>query len=543
MKKKSLHVLKVLRVILAIVIFTPILLFFIDFTDLLPDSLSKLLQRQLMPAIFTGATVTLVVYFLLTLFFGRVYCSVICPAGILQDLFNRLSCIGKKKKNGTMRFSYHKPSNWLRYLLLGLTAILAVFGITELCLLLDPYSNFGRIATNLFRPAAIWFNNLLAGILSAHGNYSLYNVSVSIPTVALLSGIIAFVTFAVMVYFRGRLFCNTLCPVGALLSLVSRYSFFRVSIDKNACNGCKSCERSCKAEAIDAKNKTVDASRCVTCFNCTATCNRSAIGYRPAFGKNSRDVIQTAKPTMSATNTATSPVSLHTGSSQMAPVSIPTETDTFAVSRRSFITASAAIAGTAPLFALTNNKENRKRPLTPPGSLNIERFKDLCTGCHICVVQCPTHILKPAGLEFGLGYMLKPHVSYDSGYCNYSCTVCSEVCPTDAIKPITTEEKKVTQVGIANFYIDRCIVKTDKNDCGACSEHCPSQAVHMVPYEGTLTIPQVEPELCIGCGGCESICPVRPERAIVVVANATHQTATLPKEEEVQEVEIDGFGF
>lgn len=528
MKKKSLNLLKVLRVILAIIIFTPILLFFIDFVDILPDSFSKLLQRQLMPAIFTGAVATLVIYFLLTLFFGRVYCSVICPAGILQDVFNRLSCIGKKKKNGKMRFSYHKPANWLRYILLSITAILAVFGITELCLFLDPYSNFGRIAANIFRPAAIWINNILAGILSARGNYTLYNVSVGIPTAALISGITAFVVFAVMVYFRGRLFCNTLCPVGALLSIVSRYSLFRISIDKNTCNKCKSCERTCKAEAIDSKNMTVDTSRCVTCFNCTSSCNKNAIKYRfaptAAFSKSSEPAITPA--TMSTPANAVNP------------------SDKFIESRRSFITTSVAIAGTAPLFALTHSKNKEHRaPVTPPGSLNIERFKDLCTGCHICVVQCPTQILKPAGVEFGLGYMLKPYVSYDKNYCNYSCTICSEVCPTDAIKPITVEEKKVTQTGIANFYIDKCIVKTDKNDCGACSEHCPSQAVHMVPYEGTLTIPKVEPELCIGCGGCESICPVRPERAIVVIANATHQTAELPKEEKVQDVEVDDFGF
>ena len=539
MKKKSFNALKVLRVILAIIVFTPILLFFIDFTDILPNSLSRLLQRQLMPAIFSGAIVTLGIYFLLTLLFGRVYCSVICPAGILQDIFNRLSCIGKKKKNGKMRFSYHKPANWFRYTLVGLTAILAIFGITELCLLLDPYSNFGRIATNIFQPAVIWINNILADILSSKGNYSLYNVSINIPAVSFISGIIAFAVFAIMVYFRGRLFCNTLCPVGALLSLVSRYSFFRISIDENTCNTCKSCERTCKAEAIDSKNKTVDTSRCVTCFNCTSSCNRNAIKYHfaptTAFRKSNSRVVNTSEPTAVSNpvlNTAASSTNTHPA-------------DKLDVSRRSFITTSAAIAGTAPLFALThNNKENRKQPVTPPGSLNIERFKDLCTGCHICVVQCPTQILKPAGLEFGLGYVLKPYVSYERRYCNYSCTICSEVCPTDAIKPITAEEKKVTQVGIANFYIDKCIVKTDKNDCGACSEHCPSQAVHMVPYEGTLTIPKVEPELCIGCGGCESICPVRPERAIVVIANATHQTAELPKEEEeVREVEIDDFGF
>ena len=173
-------------------------------------------------------------------------------------------------------------------------------------------------------------------------------------------------------------------------------------------------------------------------------------------------------------------------------------------------------------------------PIVPPGAISLERFKDVCTGCQICVTQCPSHVLRPTGLEYGIDYMLKPRIAYIDSYCNYECTVCSEVCPTHAIKPLTKEEKATTQVGIATFFINRCIVKTEGTDCGACSEHCPTQAVHMVPYEGTLTIPQVNPDLCIGCGGCESICPVRPMRAIIIKANEVHKFVEKPKEEEVK---------
>ena len=115
------------------------------------------------------------------------------------------------------------------------------------------------------------------------------------------------------------------------------------------------------------------------------------------------------------------------------------------------------------------------------------------------MTQCPSHVLRPTGLEYGFDYMLKPRIAYIDSYCNYECTVCSE--------------------------------------------HCPTQAVHMVPYEGTLTIPQVNPDLCIGCGGCESICPVRPMRAIIIKANEVHKFVEKPKEEEVKKVEIDDFGF
>ena len=147
------------------------------------------------------------------------------------------------------------------------------------------------------------------------------------------------------------------------------------------------------------------------------------------------------------------------------------------------------------------NRKGRKKwpPLTPPGSISLERFKDKCTGCQICVVRCPSQVLRPTGLEYGLDYMLKPRLAYISSYCNYECTVCSDVCPTGAIKPLTIEEKTTTQVGIATFFKGRCVVNTEEKDCGACAEHCPTQAVHMVPYKGTLTIPQINPDLCCFC--------------------------------------------
>ncbi|EJX06405.1 ferredoxin-type protein [gut metagenome] len=168
-----------------------------------------------------GAIGILIFQFALALLFGRIYCSTICPAGVLQDIINRIFCIGKKKKNGTRRFSYHKPMNILRYSILGLTAILAFFGIIELITLLDPYSNFGRIANNLIRPVVMWGNNILANGLALIDNYSLYQVTISnVTTFGVISGAVALILFILMVSMRGRLFCNTICPVGAMLSLL-----------------------------------------------------------------------------------------------------------------------------------------------------------------------------------------------------------------------------------------------------------------------------------------------------------------------------------
>lgn len=517
MKKRN--YLKGLRVLLAILFFVPILLFFVDFSRVLPDSTHRLLHLQLMPALLGGMVGLIVFQFLLALVFGRIYCSTICPAGVFQDIINRLFCIGKKKKKGSRRFSYHKPLNRLRYVLLAITVLTAVFGFSGLCLLLDPYSNFGRIAASLFRPVVMWGNNLLADLLMKVDNYSLFHVTISTVTISgLIAATVALLVFIIMTVFRGRLFCNTICPVGAMLSIFSRYSFFRISFDKETCTHCGNCEHTCKAEAIDSKSLTVDTSRCVNCFNCVSSCAKGSLQYR---------------------------LQLPTASSSAQPA----ETN----GRRAFLATGATVAASLPIAsAITGgngekkmNRKGRKKcpPLTPPGSISLERFKDKCTGCQICVVRCPSQVLRPTGLEYGLDYMLKPRLAYISSYCNYECTVCSDVCPTGAIKPLTVEEKTTTQVGIATFFKGRCVVNTEEKDCGACAEHCPTQAVHMVPYKGTLTIPQVNPDLCIGCGGCESICPVRPMRAIIVKPNVEHKFVERPKEEEVKEVEVDDFGF
>lgn len=516
------------RVVLAIIFFLLVTLFFVDFTDALPDSLSRFLDIQLVPAILGGFAGIVLFQFILAFLFGRVYCSVICPAGVLQDIINRIHCIGKKKKKGSRRFAFKKPANLLRYGLLAATVGFAVFGFTGLLMLLDPYSNFGRIAANLFRPVVMWVNNLAADLLMRFDNYSLYHVTVStVTTAALVAAILVLLLFVVMVALRGRLFCNTLCPVGTLLGIISRYSLFRISFNESDCIQCGICEHTCKAEAIDSKNMTVDTSRCVDCYNCIGSCSKNALTYKfsPGFKSGKTKSPERLKVDTSSVNKANG--------------------------RRNFLATTAAIAGSAPVLSAMADSVNtadeeeigKWGPITPPGSLNLERFKDKCTACHLCVVQCPSHVLRPAGFEYGLDFLLRPKLAYINSFCNYECTVCADVCPTDAIRPITKEEKMTTQIGIARFMIDLCVVKTDGTDCGACSEHCPTQAVHMVPYEGTLTIPNVTEDLCIGCGGCESICPVRPVRAIVVKAHPEHVFVDLPEEEEVKEVQIDDFGF
>ena len=516
--KKKVNSLKIMRVILALLFFIPFLFTFVDFTDK-TNNVAKIAHFQVIPALVCGMIGILGILLLLSFIFGRVYCSTLCPFGVLQDALERVTTYWMKKKKRLNRYGYKKPMNKLRYILLAITLIVFFAGSAELLLKLDPYSNFGRIAANIFSPIYTGINNLAQMALLHFDNYALYYRGIYIVWASFAFSMFVLLTIAVAVFLSGRIFCNTLCPAGALLSLVSRYSIFKIKVDKTLCNNCGLCEKGCKAQCIDSKNKEVDASRCVGCFNCLSACTKGGIKYKRT---NPLEALKKRQPEKEAVNETSK-------------------------SRREFIATSATIAGSLPLMGIKAdtgeaNVPDRSIPILPPGAKSLDHFNKRCTACHLCVAKCPTHVLKPAALQYGFGFMLKPHVDYSHGFCHYECALCSRVCPNGAIET-KKGEKKLIQIGIAEFIVDRCIVYTEGTDCGACSEHCPTQAVHMVPYEGTLTIPKLTEELCIGCGGCEYICPVRPIRAINIIASKVQGTATPPEIEEKVEIKVDDFGF
>ncbi len=526
----KLSLLKAVRIFAAIVFFIPIFLYLCDFLDLIPNAFGQLTRIQLAPAILSGSVVTLVVLLLLTLLFGRIYCSVICPLGILQDFILHLSGRGRRqsKAGGNRKkrwFKYSEPQHCVRYGLLALCVVFFIFGIITPLLLLDPYSNFGRIVVNLFRPVGIEVNNLVNQVAMKAGNFSFYHISIHTASViSVVAAFIALLVTGIMSFLRGRLFCNTLCPVGSLLGLISRFSIFRMMMDESRCNQCGLCERACKSECIDSKRIQVDSSRCVSCFNCLSHCRHDAIGYRFSWIRK------------------TAPLKANDDLVQ----SVSTTKNTVQTDRRQFLVTGTVVAATIPFVpAWAKGKvadDTKLVPITPPGSRSLKHFKEKCTACHLCVTHCPQQILKPAGMNFGLGFLLKPHMVYERAYCNFECDICSKVCPNGAIQPVG-ENKKTTQIGIARFDQERCVVHTDGTDCGACSEHCPTQAVKMLPYKDTLRLPHVTPDLCVGCGGCEYICPVRPVRAINVISNEIHQVSRKPEEEEIEHIKVDDFGF
>lgn len=502
--------LKKIRLLLALVIGFTITCCFLDFAGL-TDGWPNLARWQFVPALLAGSLVVVITLLVLTLLFGRIYCSIICPLGIFQDVIAWIS----KKTNRKKKYAFSREKRLLRYGILGIVILAFLLGGTVLLSLLDPYSAFGRMTVNVFRPVYQGANNLLAGVFNHFGNYTFYHVQIYVlSTASLLIGLLTFGAVGWLAWKHGRTWCNTLCPVGTLLGFLSRYSLWKVTIDRQNCISCGLCERKCKAACIDSREGQIDHSRCVDCFDCLSTCHKQAIHYR-FLGKT--------KPT------GTSPDS----------------------SKRQFVATLAALSLSIPAKALTqaaplsnsNKAWHKQHPLSPPGSRSAEHLLAHCTACHLCIAKCPSRVLKPALFEYGAGGMMQPKMDFEHGFCNFDCTVCSEVCPNGALLPLSKEEKHKLQMGRVVFVIDNCIVHTDETSCGACSEHCPTQAVSMVPYKNGLTIPSVNPDICVGCGGCEYVCPVRPFRAIYIEGNPVHQQAKAFQEAERKEVILDDFGF
>ncbi len=510
--------LRKIRIAASIFFFLAVTLLFIDIKNIIPAQFdSYILYFQFVPSFvkFSYAVSFAAIGFLLiilaTLLFGRIYCSSICPFGIFQDIIHKLF-----RKTKLKRF-YNFTSNYiiLRYSILILTVVVFVSGSVLLLSFLDPFSIFGRIVTSIFNPVIILMNNSAANILEAANYYAFYPVEFKGVELFALSVSLLFLALIIaLVYKNGRLFCNTICPVGTFLGLISKVSLYKIKIDENNCRVCGVCDKFCKGGCIDSKSGTVDFDRCVVCFNCVSVCPSSGIVFTKNKKKSSAADTDYEKRNF-ILNSIGFFISL-TGLSYAQQKIIPKKKNT------------------VPIL--------RKNAVSPPGSYSLESFNDNCTACSLCVSSCPTHVLQPSFLEYGFFAMLQPRMHYSKGFCNYDCTICGEVCPTGAILPVKIEEKKLIQLGKAKFVKDNCIVHTEKTECGACSEHCPTKAVKMVPFEN-LKEPQVEEEICIGCGACEFACPTIPYKAIYVESNPIHLKAEKPKEEKLEEEIQEDFPF
>ena len=276
--------LKKIRITLAILCYVMVTLLFLDFTGTLQGYFGFLAKVQFLPAVLALNVVAILFVVVLTLLFGRIYCSVICPLGVFQDIFSWLGGKGKKTKHG--RFKFVKERRIPRYAILGLF-IVGLATSFPAAILIAPYSAYGRIATYILSPIYKLANNGLAYMAERMDSYLFYSVEVwNKGLVALVVAIVTFVILGVFAYFKGRAYCNTICPVGTFLGFISRFAIFRPVIDKSKCIHCGMCERNCKSSCIDSKEGAFDYSRCVSCMNCIDKCSKKAISYKCRFGEN-----------------------------------------------------------------------------------------------------------------------------------------------------------------------------------------------------------------------------------------------------------------
>ena len=493
--------LRKLRVTLAVICFTLITLLFLDFTGTFHAWFGWMAKLQFVPAMLASSIVVLIGIVIITAIFGRFYCSILCPLGVYQDGVARFA--EKRKKN---RYKF-KNGKRLRYYIGLIFFLLIVFGFTSISIFIEPYSIFGRFVSNLFAPIYELINNVLAYFAERWNSYAFYHVDVYIKSLPIfITAIAYFLIITIFAFAKGRWFCNNICPVGAVLGSISKFSLFKPRFDTEKCNSCGLCEKNCRCSAIDSKNHIIDYSKCVTCFVCVDKCNKGAMKY--GLAKRAPKIVDEIEDVDNEGKT----------------------------SRKTFIATIATVAAASTLKAqekvvdgglatiIKKKAPKRETPVKPAGSVSLNNFSSRCTGCQLCVQACPNDVLRASSK---LETFMQPEMSFERGYCRPECTKCSEVCPAGAIQKVTREEKTAIQIGHAVWIGQNCIPLRDGVACGNCAKHCPSGAITMMPYDpeddSSPKIPIINTERCIGCGACEHVCPARPFSAIFVEGNLIHK--------------------
>ncbi len=452
---------------------------------------------RLTSGLFLGTLAAVLMIAVVTLLFGRIYCSVLCPLGILQDGIAFLAQRIKGKAYRKYRFLDTRP---VKYGVFLFVLILGAAGVMLPLIALLPSSNFFTIVSNVFLR---FFNSILEFLAHATQgvaeNAFLAHIKVSEgpgapgwyesvvpPAAAFCFSLGIFLVVAALAAWRGRLYCNTLCPVGAVLSLLGRAPLWRITLSQDMCVCCGMCEAACKGGAINAKKKSVLAENCVLCFNCIGACKRG--GVKLEFR--------------------------------------PKDAPKFSLSRRHFIGAAGGVVAGAGAVLIARRLEKALppkpscEPAMPPGAGNARHFHEKCVGCGVCIRECEGRVLAPSVSQYGLEGFMQPVVDYSRGACVYTCNHCSNVCPAGALLPLTLAVKQTTRIGLASVNADSCV------GCGICASKCPAHAITVTQQNGKR-LASVSPDYCIGCGVCEDVCPL-PDAPAISVSGVTEQIRVLP---------------
>ena len=403
---------------------------------------------------FTISTgIILALLLLITFLFGRLYCAVLCPLGVTQDLFAWLT-----RRKGSMK---RNPAV-LRYFVAAVVFGALMGGSVLLFRILDPYSIFGS-----------------ALAVSTSGSVLEY-VAALVPLFWVLA----------LVLWKRRMFCVTLCPVGTLLGIFAKFSCWKMRLDADKCKGCKLCEKKCPTGCIDAEDRSIDNERCVRCMNCLGVCRQNAIRFTCTSSKT-ENIVQNNIESDNVTNA---------------------EKDKTDISRRKFIGTTATgivILGVGSQQAAVHCR-NKSRTLIdssggeilPPGARSRRLFSSQCIDCGLCSARCPEKIIRPAVSPNEL-----VHLDFSKGGCDIHCKACEEACPTKAIAFGKNRTRRTIRAANIVYDPQYCLAIQGENEpCAKCAEICPSAAMIIKVSPTGFHIPRLNENMCIGCGKCCSVC-------------------------------------
>jgi polyferredoxin len=431
-----------------------------------------------------------------TAILGRVFCGWVCPLGTLNHIMGSL----KKRRSDTMNRDWYRVKYYiLIFLVVSSLFTLQIVGIMDPISLLirslsiSVYPLFSYTIRSVFdtiydlHPAGIVdisesiYDLLKKGILSF--NQPFFNQGVFI-------GLIFFIILGLNLLER-RFWCRYLCPLGALLGILSRYSLLKRSVSEG-CNECGSCASVCQGSASPDKREDWKSAECLYCWNCENLCPQDAVRFGFFKKRESADID---------------------------------------LGRRRVVTSMLTGALAVPLLRTTPlSKSNISSPklIRPPGALEEKEFLKRCVKCGECMKVCITNGLQPTFLEAGIEGIWSPVLVPVIGYCEFRCTLCGQVCPTGAIKELEIKEKKEVKIGLAMIDKSRCLPYAHATPCIVCEEVCPTpkkaiwfesaKVKNRLGMETVIQQPRVDLELCIGCGICETKCPVKSRPAIYVTS-------------------------
>lgn len=443
----------------------------------------------------------------LTLIFGRFFCGWICPLGTINQFFSWFAFKGEKNN-----LNPDKKLLKLKYFILLFLLVMLIIG-TNLTGLFDPFSILTRSFSTTISPAIDYnVENVLKEGASEKGiiskglkpiyNFAKKNIIKKDQRVfpgSLLIGIL-FLLIILANFYKRRFYCNYICPLGAMYGIIAKISIFNLKA-KPDCIKCNACSKNCTYDGNPYKDYS--KSECMVCFNCVTDCKPQVIesSFNTNFSRNEMFKIDPGRRRISGT------------------------------------ILTAVFAGTLPRLTGTQKIKSSASGVSihnfvrPPGSVNEIDFLSKCIRCGECIQACPTNFLQPALFESGIDGIWTPIINARYGYCEYECNNCTQVCPTLAIEKLTVKEKKEFVIGIAIIDKNRCYTYINgyqEKGCAVCEEHCPvpDKAIKFRDvdikdsYGGIIPIRQiyVEPDLCIGCGICENVCPRRDAPGIIITA-------------------------